>query len=473
MWYHATGAKGRKDMVVLLYKDRLLLFSRYLQQLVMEPLGKRLNLKYAGPRMTIYDIIYLIARARAFAGTSLHGNITGSSAVSLGVLLGTFMGGMCLGSIALPRLVSSRHHPLCVYALLELGIGIFGIALLFGMPYVDHVYSEAAGTGLPATLLRGILCAACLLPPTVLMGATLPAIARWVETTPQGVSWLGLFYGGNIAGAVLGCLLAGFYLLRVHDMEIATYVAATLNGAVALLALRLWLLMPYDARPAGSGPRLRVSVRASWPVYLTIAISGMLRECGVRVKTLDVNRDLPDSTFVEDTAIVLDEAAVLASMGTEARQGELAGIERELRKYRLLHRVELPATIEGGDVLRVGRTLLVGLSSRTNLAGVQAFEAIVRRYGYCVLPVRVRGCLGNQAIRRNSSTLFRGVTATPSARSRAICLRPTDPSLVELTIPLAATTRNQGSRLDSSTVRVARMNATWRGVTPRYRAMVP
>jgi dimethylargininase len=119
----------------------------------------------------------------------------------------------------------------------------------------------------------------------------------------------------------------------------------------------------------------------------------MLRECGVRVKTLDVNRDLPDSTFVEDTAIVLDEAAVLASMGTEARQGELAGIEPELRKYRRLHRVELPATIEGGDVLRVGRTLLVGLSSRTNLAGVQAFEDIVRRYGYCVLPVRVRGCL--------------------------------------------------------------------------------
>ena len=57
------------------------------------------------------------------------------------------------------------------------------------------------------------------------MGATLPAIARWVETTPPGVSWLGFFYGGNIAGAVFGCLLAGFYLLRVHDMATATFVA--------------------------------------------------------------------------------------------------------------------------------------------------------------------------------------------------------------------------------------------------------
>ena len=71
------------------------------------------------------------------------------------------------------------------------------------------------------------------------MGATLPAIARWVETTPHGVSWLGFFYGGNIAGAVVGSLLAGFYLLRVYDMAIATYVAVALNvarrGASALL----------------------------------------------------------------------------------------------------------------------------------------------------------------------------------------------------------------------------------------------
>ena len=119
----------------------------------------------------------------------------------------------------------------------------------------------------------------------------------------------------------------------------------------------------------------------------------MLRDCGAEVRTLDVNRDLPDSTFIEDTAIVLDEVAVLASMGTEARRREPAGIEPELRKYRTLHRVEPPATIEGGDVLPVGRTLLVGLSSRTTPAGVQAFEAIVKRYGYCVLPVGVGRCL--------------------------------------------------------------------------------
>src|SRR5919108_3385578 len=68
--------------------------------------------------------------------------VIGSSAVSLGVLLGIFMGGMCLGSIALPRLISPRFHPLRVYALLELGLGILGIAVLFGMPSVDRLYTE-------------------------------------------------------------------------------------------------------------------------------------------------------------------------------------------------------------------------------------------------------------------------------------------------------------------------------------------
>src|SRR5439155_18719572 len=101
--------------------------------------------------------------------------------------------------------------------------------VLFGMPFADRAYAETAGGG---ALPRALLCAACLLPPTILMGATLPAVARWVEATPQGVSWLGLFYGGNIAGAVFGCLLAGFYLLGIHDVATARYVAACLSVAV-------------------------------------------------------------------------------------------------------------------------------------------------------------------------------------------------------------------------------------------------
>src|SRR5882724_7755167 len=147
--------------------------------------------------------------------------VIGSSAVSMGVLLGTFMGGMCLGSLLLPRILPLSAHPLRVYAGLELGIGAIGIIVLFAMPLVGGVYTAWAGTGVIGILLRGVAAGICLVPPTLLMGATLPAIARWVEATPEGVSWLGFFYGGNIAGAVLGSVLAGFYLLRVYDVSIA------------------------------------------------------------------------------------------------------------------------------------------------------------------------------------------------------------------------------------------------------------
>jgi dimethylargininase len=118
-----------------------------------------------------------------------------------------------------------------------------------------------------------------------------------------------------------------------------------------------------------------------------------LQACGADVVKLDVNRDLPDCAFVEDTAIVLDEVAVLASMGAQSRHAEPSGIALELGKYRELHRVEAPATIEGGDVLCVGRKLLAGVSTRTNRAGVDALEAVLHRYGYEIVCVPVRDCL--------------------------------------------------------------------------------
>src|SRR5213593_3486495 len=104
--------------------------------------------------------------------------VIGSSAVSLGVLLGTYMGGMCLGSLVLPRVIAAGRHPLRVYALLELGIGCCGLVLLFAIPLAARWYAEPVGYGLAGLLLRAVLCSILLLPPTVLMGATLPAVAR-------------------------------------------------------------------------------------------------------------------------------------------------------------------------------------------------------------------------------------------------------------------------------------------------------
>src|SRR6266852_2898373 len=182
--------------------------------------------------------------------------VIGSSSISLGILLGTFMGGMCLGSLLLPRLISARQHPLRVYATLELGIGVLALLILVGMPLVGGIYTAWAGEGVAGVVFRAIVAGVCLLPPTILMGATLPAISRWVKATPDGVAWLGFFYGGNIGGGVIGSLVAGFYLLRVFDVSTATFVAFAINVPVALIAygLAARTLYEVDATPVRAAP---------------------------------------------------------------------------------------------------------------------------------------------------------------------------------------------------------------------------
>ena len=151
--------------------------------------------------------------------------------------------------------------------------------MLAVMPLVQGIYTAVAPHGVGGLMLRGLFAAICLIPPTVMMGATLPAVARWVETTPRGVSWLGYFYGGNTIGAVFGCLLAGFYLLRVHDMPTATFVAVALNLAVAGAAYPLARIEPRTtpvARPTAAD----ASAPAALPpdarlIYLAIGLSGM------------------------------------------------------------------------------------------------------------------------------------------------------------------------------------------------------
>jgi spermidine synthase len=204
----------------------------------------------------------------------------GSTSVSLGILLSAFMGGLCIGSVWFPRW-KLRWHPLRVYAALELGIGVLGVLVLFAIPLLMRIYIAAVGVGLPGMLLRGVIAAVCLLPPTILMGASLPAIVRWGQdasnsnASNSNASWWGFLYGGNTAGAVFGCLLAGFYLLRLHNTAVATYAAVGINFAVALIA--------YLASDASGGPAaveeapagLPSSVApAEWPVYVTIALSG-------------------------------------------------------------------------------------------------------------------------------------------------------------------------------------------------------
>ncbi len=200
--------------------------------------------------------------------------IVGSSAVSMGVVLATFMGGMCLGSLGLARVVSPRTHPLRVYAMLEAGIGVFGLLILFGLPYAGGLYIAIGGPGPIGLVVRAIFCAICLLPPTMMMGATLPAASRFVKSTPEGVSWLGFFYGGNTFGAVVGTLVAGFYLLRVHDSAVATYAAVGLNAAVAIIGLTLSESAPYTPEDEATAASPAGIPREARPVLLVIALSG-------------------------------------------------------------------------------------------------------------------------------------------------------------------------------------------------------
>jgi spermidine synthase len=185
--------------------------------------------------------------------------VIGSTTVALGILLAIFMGGLCIGSLALPRFTSSSQHPLRVYAWIEIGIAACGLLVLAGIPVLSSVV---------APLL--------MLAPTILMGASLPAIVRWLEATPRGVSWWGLLYGGNTVGAVFGCLFAGFWLLRVYDTAVATYAAVAINLIVA--AASFWLAARTPARagmevePAAATKRDATAER--WPVYVTIGLSG-------------------------------------------------------------------------------------------------------------------------------------------------------------------------------------------------------
>jgi dimethylargininase len=123
------------------------------------------------------------------------------------------------------------------------------------------------------------------------------------------------------------------------------------------------------------------------------AYCACLRELGIRVISLPAEPEFPDAVFVEDPAIVLDEVAVMTRLGAESRRGETESLARELEKHRTLRWMKAPATLDGGDVLRAGRTLFAGHSGRTIAAGIQQLAAAVEPFGYRVKPVAVSGCL--------------------------------------------------------------------------------
>lgn len=203
--------------------------------------------------------------------------VVGASSISVAVILCAFMGGMAIGSWLLPK-VTPRAHPLRVVAALEAGIALLGIAIPLALPYIQQAYLTLAEPGAGAVALRALVCFAVLAPPTMLMGATLPAIAptfalRASTGRRRHSESVGLLYMANLAGGATGTVVTGFYLLRVHDTIVATGVAVTLNllVAVACLLLAGRATQPQPAPPAVPAPPVLPAPPA---IFLAALLSG-------------------------------------------------------------------------------------------------------------------------------------------------------------------------------------------------------
>ena len=192
--------------------------------------------------------------------------VVGASSISVAVLLCSFMGGMALGSWLLPRVAPAKADPLRVIAGLEAGIAAFGVLIPLALPYVQQAYLSIVGYGFGAVLLRAAVCTLVLTPPTMLMGATLPIVARLPNVN------VGHLYTANLLGGAIGTALAGFYLLRVFDVYVASGVAIAINFAiVALLGTRpLALGMRHEAPT----PKAPYALYAPYAPYAAAALSG-------------------------------------------------------------------------------------------------------------------------------------------------------------------------------------------------------
>ena len=185
--------------------------------------------------------------------------------------------------------------------------------------------------------------------------------------------------------------------------------------------------------------RCELTYRAKEPIDLTKAIAQheayeeCLRQLGVKVISLPPEPELPDAVFVEDAAIVVDEVAVIPIMGAASRRPETESLAQTLSAYRKLHFMQPPATLDGGDVMRIGRRLFVGASSRTNAEGIAQLRAFLSPFDYEVTAVEVRQCLhlksGCSYVGRSSILVNREmVDVTPLAEFELIDVPASEPN---------------------------------------------
>jgi len=197
----------------------------------------------------------------------------GASSQSLGALLACFMGGLFVGSLLYAYAAPRRWHPLKTYAMIELAIGVIGLAMPYLIGLVRTSYLAHAESARTAMLLRCLICALFLAPPTILMGATLPALSRWIKSNNRQAAAIGRLYAANIIGAVAGALGAAFLLLPALQIIGANRTAAALNLLVALIA---WTIRgDYTPPPRQAPDTGRAISSGTTVILLAYALNGV------------------------------------------------------------------------------------------------------------------------------------------------------------------------------------------------------
>ncbi|HLD35256.1 MAG TPA: arginine deiminase family protein [Planctomycetota bacterium] len=118
-----------------------------------------------------------------------------------------------------------------------------------------------------------------------------------------------------------------------------------------------------------------------------------LKNLGLKLIKIEADNRFPDCCFVEDPAIVIGDTAIISRMGVKSRRGEEKAVRQTLARYKTIRWIKLPGTIEGGDVLKIGKKIYIGLSERTNLSAIRQVKAIAAEHEYEVIPVRVKGMI--------------------------------------------------------------------------------
>jgi dimethylargininase len=159
----------------------------------------------------------------------------------------------------------------------------------------------------------------------------------------------------------------------------------------------MFVAMIRDVSPSVEQCQLTHLSRQSIDVNLARMQHRQYEEClaglGCKIHRLPPEPELPDAVFVEDAAVVLDELAIIARPGADSRRAETPSVARALSAFRRLHHIQSPGTLDGGDVLRLGKTVYIGMSSRSNQAGIDQVRALLAPHGYTVKTVEISGCL--------------------------------------------------------------------------------